>query len=231
MGKFFFAFFNTQPKYKLFFIFWKLPLHVLHILRGFYFLLIYHLDIQLQNLAPKANGNLRNLKRPLFVSIISISARIICINLYLVFPFYVYDRVCPGTIIVFFDYPNFSSRSSSLSIVTNAANGTCLFGWNIGVASSFSSNFDFILEQNPRPSEKISGKFILSSLFSFFGVDWRFVNIITKRVYWYVEQVERFQPFAIDSWQMRLIFSLSLRKKHLWQFRRRILIYLLSPNR
>ena len=36
----------------------------------------------------------------------------------------------------------------------------------IGVAFSFNSNFAFTFEQNPRPSDKISGKFALSSLFS-----------------------------------------------------------------
>ena len=46
------------------------------------------------------------------------------------------------------------------------------------------------------PLKKFGGKFDLSS--SFFGVGWQSVDIITKDVYWYVEQVKCLHPVQTE---------------------------------
>ena len=127
------------------------------------------------------------------------------------FLFYVYGLAGPGTIIVFFDYPQFFQIFNFFVNIPQYRN--CFFDRNIGITSSFSSNFDFTFEQNPQLSEKNIGEICFEFPFQFFGVGWLSIYIITKRVYWFVEQVERLHPVHTDPWQMRLIFSLSLRKK------------------
>ena len=114
----------------------------------------------------------------------------------------------PGTKIVFSTTPKFPRRSSSLLIFTNAINGT-------SVESSFNSNFAFTFDYNPRSSEKKSGEFELSSLFTFsvFADDPStllenvFIGTLNKSNEYVLSVPKRFYD--------ECVFCLSLRKEHL----------------